>query len=91
MLNGKLNNSVVTITALESPRRVAFDAEDSNSVFHHEFVLSAANGGTRVERHVTMPKGPWYFPMVLAIFKSTVVKNYNGAMQNLKAKMESGG
>jgi hypothetical protein len=28
--------------------------------------------------------------IVLAIFKSTVVKNYNGAMQNLKAKMESG-
>jgi hypothetical protein len=91
MLNRKQNNSVVTITALESPRRIAFDAEDSNSVFHHEFVLSAANGGTRVERHVTMPKGPWYFPMVLAIFKSTVVKNYNGAMQNLKSKMEYGG
>ncbi len=36
VLNGKLNNSTVTITALDSPRRLAFDAEDSNSVFHHE-------------------------------------------------------
>ena len=89
MLNGKLNNSTVTITGLDAPKRLAFDAEDSNSVFHHEFVFSAANGGTHVERHVTMTKGPFYFPLVLAIFSSTVKKNYNGAMSNLKRKMES--
>lgn len=91
LLSGKPNSSMVTITALEPPKRVAFDAEDRNSVFHHEFVLSSADGGMRVERHVTMPKGPWYFPMVLTIFKSTVVKNYQGAMENLKSKMEAGG
>jgi uncharacterized protein YndB with AHSA1/START domain len=90
MLNGKQNNSTVTITALDSPRRLAFDAEDANSVFHHEFVFSAADGGTHVERRVTMTKGPFYFPLVLAIFSSTVKKNYNGAMSNLKTKMESG-
>jgi uncharacterized protein YndB with AHSA1/START domain len=89
MLNGKANPSVVTITALESPKRLAFDAEDSNSVFHHEFVFSQADGGTHVERHVTMTKGPFYFPIVLAVFKSTVQKNYNGAMSNLKAKLET--
>ena len=89
LLNGKLNQSTVTITALEPPKRVAFDAEDSNSVFHHEFTLSPANGGTHVERHVTMTKGPFYFPLVLSIFKSTVQRNYNGAMSNLKTKMES--
>ena len=90
ILNGKLNQSTVTITALEAPKRLAFDAEDSNSVFHHEFVLSPAGGGTHVERHVTMTKGPFYFPLVLSIFKSTVQKNYNGAMSNLKTKMEGG-
>jgi uncharacterized protein YndB with AHSA1/START domain len=89
ILNGKVNPSVVTITAYEPQKRVAFDAEDSNSVFHHEFVFTPANGGTRVERHVTMTKGPFYFPIVLAIFKGTVVKNYNGAMANVKAKLES--
>jgi hypothetical protein len=89
MLNGKPNPSVVTITALEAPKRLAFDAEDSNSVFHHEFTFSPSNGGTHVERHVTMTKGPFYFPVVLAIFKGTVQKNYNGAMANLKAKLES--
>jgi uncharacterized protein YndB with AHSA1/START domain len=91
MLNGKPNHSVVTITAIDAPKRVAFDAEDSNSVFHHEFTFSPANGGTHVERHVTMTKGPFYFPLVLAVFKSTVQKNYNGAMSNLKTKLESGG
>jgi uncharacterized protein YndB with AHSA1/START domain len=90
MLNGKPNHSVVTITAIDAPKRLAFDAEDSNSVFHHEFTFSQSNGGTHVERHVTMTKGPFYFPLVLSIFKSTVQKNYNGAMSNLKTKMESG-
>jgi uncharacterized protein YndB with AHSA1/START domain len=91
LLNGKPNQSTVTITALEPPTRLAFDAEDGNSVFHHEFTFTPAAGGTRVERHVTMTKGPFYFPLVLSIFKSTVQKNYNGAMSNLKTKMDSGG
>ena len=30
----------------------------------------------------------YYFPLVLAIFKGTVQKNYNGAMSNLKSRME---
>jgi hypothetical protein len=38
-----------------------------------------------------MTKGPFYFPIVLTIFKSTVQKNYDGAMQNLKAKMDASG
>lgn len=91
MLNGKLNHSEVTITALDPPRRLAFDATDSNSVFHHEFVFSPHGDATMVERHVSMTKGPFYFPLVLTIFKSTVQKNYNGAMQNLKSKMDSAG
>ena len=91
MLNGKPNQSVVTVTAIEAPKRFAFDAEDSNSVFHHEFLFSPVDGGTRVERNVTMTKGPFYFPLVLSIFKGTVQRNYNGAMSNLKIRMESAG
>jgi uncharacterized protein YndB with AHSA1/START domain len=89
VLNGKVNQSVVTITAYEPPKRIAFDAADSNSVFHHEFIITPDGGGTRVERQVTMTKGPFYFPIVLSIFKGTVVKNYNGAMTNVKAKLEA--
>lgn len=89
VLNGKVNQSVVTITAYDPPKRIAFDAEDSNSVFHHEFILTPDGGRTRFERQVTMTKGPFYFPLVLSIFKSTVVKNYNAAMVNAKAKLEA--
>lgn len=89
VLNGKVNQSVVTITAYEPQKRIAFDAEDSNSVFHHEFVFTPEAGGTQLERRVTMTKGPFYFPLVLSIFKGTVVKNYNGAMVNAKAKLEA--
>ena len=89
LLNGRQNKSTVVITALEPPKRIAFDAEDSNSVFHHEFILTPQGEGTRFERRVTMTKGPFYFPLVLRIFKSTVVKNYDGAMQNAKSKLES--
>jgi hypothetical protein len=89
MLNGKLNQSVVTITAYDAPKRLAFDAEDGNSVFHHEFVFTPHADETLVERQVSMARGPFYFPLVLTIFKSTVQKNYNGAMQNLKTKIET--
>src|SRR6202162_2385354 len=67
LLNGKQNKSAVTLTALEPPTRIAFDAEDSNSVFHHEFILTPEGDGTRVERRVTMTKGPFYFPLVLTV------------------------
>ncbi|SRR5713101_6200748 len=90
MLNGKLNQSVVTITDYEPTKRFAIDAKDANSIFHHEFIFTPDGGGTQVERRVTMTKGPFYFPLVLAIFKSTVVKNYDGAMMNLKARLEAG-
>lgn len=88
LLMGKVNPSVVTITAYDPPKRVAFDAEDKDSVFHHEFIFNADGGGTRVERRVTMPKGPWYNPIMMTIFKGTVVKNYDGALIEAKAKLE---
>jgi uncharacterized protein YndB with AHSA1/START domain len=89
LLNGRPNESTVTITTLEPPKRLVLAAEDANSIIVHEFLFSATDGGTRVERQVSMSKGPFYFPLVLAIFKGTVQKNYNGAMANLKAKMET--
>jgi hypothetical protein len=37
-----------------------------------------------------MRKGPWYNPVMPTIFKATVVKNYDGALQKAKARLESG-
>jgi uncharacterized protein YndB with AHSA1/START domain len=90
LLMGKVNPSMVTITGYDAPKGLAFDAEDSNSVFHHDFAFTSEGDGTRVERRVTMSKGPWYNPIMLTVFKGTVVKNYDGALQKAKAKLESG-
>src|SRR5260221_6800087 len=48
LLNRKLNNSTVTITALDAPQPLAVDAEDSNSVFLHEFLFTPSGDGTLV-------------------------------------------
>ncbi len=89
LLMGKVNPSTVTITDYDPPKRFAFDAEDKNSIFHHEFLFTGEGDGTRVERRVTMPKGPWYNPIMMTIFKGTVVKNYDGALAKVKAKLEA--
>jgi uncharacterized protein YndB with AHSA1/START domain len=90
ILNGKPNKSVVTITSLEAPSRFAFDATDSNSVFHHEFTLSGGGDATTVARRMTMPKGPFMNPIFMRLFQGVIDKNYNGALVKLKNKMESG-
>jgi hypothetical protein len=90
ILNGKPNRSVVTITSLEAPSRFAFDAADSNSVFHHEFTLSGDRGETQVVRRMTIPKGPFMNPIFMRLFQGVIDKNYNGALVKLKDKMEAG-
>jgi uncharacterized protein YndB with AHSA1/START domain len=90
ILNGKPNPSTVTITAIESPKRFEFDAEDSSSVFHHIFTLSGSGAQTQVERRMTLSKGPFVFPIFMKIFQGTIDKNYNGALEKLKAKLEKG-
>jgi uncharacterized protein YndB with AHSA1/START domain len=89
-LNGKANPSVVTITAMEVPRRFAFDAEDANSVFHHEFTLSGDGGETQLGRRMTMARGPFLNPVLMRIFQGAIDKNYNGALEKLKTTMETG-
>jgi carbon monoxide dehydrogenase subunit G len=89
-LNGKANRSIVTISAIDAPRRFAFDAEDANSVFHHEFTLSGDGGETQLDRRMTMTRGPFLNPVFMRIFQGVIDKNYNGALVKLKAKMETG-
>jgi uncharacterized protein YndB with AHSA1/START domain len=90
ILNGKPNRSMVTITALEAPRRLAFDAGDAASVFHHEFTLAGGGHETSLERRVTMLKGPFLNPVFMRIFQGVIDRNYNGALQKLKSKLEAG-
>jgi uncharacterized protein YndB with AHSA1/START domain len=88
VLNGKPNRSVVTITALEAPGRFAFDAKDAKSTFHHEFTLAGNGHETSLERRMTMLEGPFMNPIFMRLFQGVIDKNYNGALQKLKAKVE---
>jgi uncharacterized protein YndB with AHSA1/START domain len=88
VLNGKPNRSTVTITALQAPGRFAFDAKDAKSVFHHEFTLTGNGQQTSLERRMTMLEGPFMNPIFMRVFQGVIDKNYNGALQKLKAKLE---
>jgi hypothetical protein len=89
ILNGKPNRSVVTITAMEAPARFAFDARDAKSTFHHEFTLAGDGRETSLERRMTMPEGPFLNPIFMRLFQGVIDKNYNGALQKLKSKVEA--
>ena len=87
--NGKPNRSTVTITALQAPGRFAFDAKDAKSTFHHEFTLTGNGQETSLERRMTMLEGPFLNPVFMRIFQGVIDKNYNGALQKLKSKLEA--
>ena len=88
-LLGKRNPSKVVITELDPPRRVEFEYEDSRGSGGHVFTFTPQNGGTLVSRQLYGIKQPFFGPLLLRIFKKKIDVNYNGALQNLKTKLES--
>lgn len=89
-LLGKRNPSTVTITALEPPKRVEFEYQDSRGSGGHVFTFTPDNGGTRITRQIYGIKQPLLGPVLFRIFKRKIDVNYNGALANLKSKLESG-
>jgi len=90
-LLGKRNASKVTITALDPPRSVEFEYVDPNGTSGgHVFTFAPQGGGTLISRQIYGIKQPFFGPLLFRIFKSKIDVNYNGALQNLKAKLESG-
>jgi hypothetical protein len=90
VLLGKPNSSKVKITALEPPNRVEFEYEDSRGTGGHVFTFTAQDGGTLVTRQIYGIKQPLLGPVFFLLFKRKIDLNYNGALNNLKAKLESG-
>ena len=89
-LLGKRNASKVTITALEPPRRVEFEYVDPNGTSGgHVFTFAGKDGGTLITRQIYGIKQPFFGPVLFRIFKSKIDVNYNGALANLKAKLEA--
>jgi uncharacterized protein YndB with AHSA1/START domain len=89
-LLGKRNPSKVTITALERPERVEFEYEDSRGSGGHVFTFTPDNGGTLISRQIYGIKQPLLGPVFFLLFKRKIDVNYNGALNNLKTKLESG-
>jgi hypothetical protein len=89
-LLGKRNPSKVTITALDPPNHVEFEYEDSRGSGGHVFTFTPQEGGTLITRQIFGIKQPFFGPLLFVIFKRKIDVNYNGALKNLKTKLESG-
>ena len=89
-LLGKRNPSTVKITALAPPKTIEIEAEDSSGISGHVFTLAPKDGGTLVTRQIYGVKQPLLGPIFFMIFKSKIDANFNGALSNLKKRMESG-
>jgi uncharacterized protein YndB with AHSA1/START domain len=89
-LLGKRNASKVTITALDPPERVEFEYEDPRGTGGHVFTFTSQNGGTLITRQIFGIKQPLLGPLLFRMFKRKIDVNYNGALNNLKTKLESG-
>jgi uncharacterized protein YndB with AHSA1/START domain len=89
-LLGKRNPSTVKITALSPPKTIEIEAEDSSGISGHVFTLTPQDGGTLVTRQIYGVKQPLLGPIFFMIFKSKIDVNFNGALNNLKSKLESG-
>ena len=88
-LLGKRNPSTVKITALDPPKSVEIEATDSRGISGHVFTFTPQDGGTLVTRQIYGVKQPLLGPVFFMIFKSKIDVNFNGALSNLKTKMES--
>ena len=89
MLFGRRNSSTVTVTALDRPRGLGFDAQDRQGITHHEFRFTAQDGGTLIEREMTGVKQPWFGPILAVVFRGAINKDYEGALQKLKRMLEA--
>lgn len=91
-LVGKPNTSTVEVIAFEEPRRFAFKATDSNSEWLHEFLFTPQDGGTRIDRRVTILRGPALLKVIFPILHPLVIKPGNmksmGMLRDQLEKMQ---
>lgn len=86
---GRPNPSDLTVTTAQRPARFGFDAQDRQGITHHEFRFTAAGGGTVIEREMTGVRQPWFGPILAVVFRGAINKNFNGAMEKLKTRLEA--
>lgn len=86
---GRKNSSTVTVTDLDPPARLAFDAQDRQGITHHEFRFTGRDGGTLIERELTWAKQPWFGPVLAFLFRGAIDRSFDGALQKLKRMLEA--
>lgn len=83
------NSSKVTITALNPPTSLEFESEDKAGINGHVFEFTPEAGGTLITRKMFGIKQPFYGPLLFLVARGAINKDYNGALANLKSKLES--
>jgi hypothetical protein len=88
-LQGKPQKSVVEITQLAAPGRVSFTSTDDKSAWRHEFMLTPENGGTRIDRKVTVLSAPAMLNVLFPLLHPFVIGPGNmKSMGMLKDRLE---
>jgi len=88
-LFNKPNPSTVTVTALDAPSSLEFEAQDAKTITGHVFTFAKQGNGTQVTRQLYAVEGPWYGIIQFLVFKSAIDKNFNGALAKLKERLEA--
>lgn len=89
MLFGRKNSSTVTVTDLNPPSSLGFDAQDRQGITHHEFRFTPDGEGTSIERELTGVRQPWFAPILAIVLRGAINKNFEGALQKLKRMLEA--
>ena len=84
------NKSTVTVTRLDPAKAVEFESQDGGGINGHVITFTAKDGGTLITRQMFGIKQPFFGPVLFMLAKGAIDKDYNGALANLKAKLEAG-
>jgi hypothetical protein len=89
-LQGKPNPAVVEVTQLAAPTRFSFTSTDGNSKWLHEFTVSAADSGARINRRVTVLTAPALLRAIFPLLHPFVIGPGNmKSMGMLRDKLEA--
>ena len=86
----KHHENDVEITLVDPPARFSFTAYEKGQAFKHEFILTPAPEGTKVERRVDSPEPTGFFRVVYPILWSVVIKPaVQRDLESFKARCEA--
>jgi uncharacterized protein YndB with AHSA1/START domain len=85
----KHHENDVEITRVDPPTRFSFTAYEKGQAFKHDFVLTPAGDGTRVERTVDSPEPTGFLRVAFPLVWSLVIKpGMQKDLEGFKAKCE---